>query len=331
MPRGVGLTQKKQRTILSLAKAKMDMHDTAKHVQRSYSAFRTVVLRGPVRATPQRRGAPPKVPPATVRLIIRKARTGLYSARALRNLHATNVTVRRVQQILSEAPELSWLTGVRAPPLRNHRQERRVAWARKNIERGNSHWKNIIWSDEKRFSLDGPDGLRSYWHDKRKLRRWHSTRQAGGGSVMIWAEFCWHEQTTIQFVHGRMKGPDYTAVLQEGLVPFLALFDISMEFQQDGAPPHTANKTKEWFQSKGITVIDWPSRSPDLNPIENAWAEVSRVVYANGKQYDHKAHVQEAVLDPWGSINKEYFRSLVKSMPRRCVKVLEARGGLTDF
>ena len=39
-------------------------------------------------------------------------------------------------------------------------------------------------------------------------------------------------------------------------------------FQQDLAPAHTAKSIKTWFNDRGITVLDWPANSPDLNPIE---------------------------------------------------------------
>ena len=46
-------------------------------------------------------------------------------------------------------------------------------------------------------------------------------------------------------------------------------------FQQDGATAHTTLKVREWPNSKfgdrvisRLTSIPWPSRSPDLSPLD---------------------------------------------------------------
>ena len=55
----------------------------------------------------------------------------------------------------------------------------------------NEAWHNVIWSDEKKFNLDGPGGFSYYRHDLRKEEEIFSIRRQGGSSVMIWASFDW--------------------------------------------------------------------------------------------------------------------------------------------
>ena len=47
----------------------------------------------------------------------------------------------------------------------------------------------MVFSDEKRFNLDGPDGFSTYWHDLRKEEVVLSRRQNGGGGIMVWGAF----------------------------------------------------------------------------------------------------------------------------------------------
>jgi transposase len=48
-----------------------------------------------------------------------------------------------------------------------------------------------------------------------------------------------------------------------------AVFPENHFIYQHSCPIHTARIISYWMEQEGIRVLPWPSRSPDLNPIEN--------------------------------------------------------------
>ncbi len=106
--------------------------------------------------------------------------------------------------------------------------------------------------------------------------------------------------------------------------------DADFIFQQDLAPAHTAKGTKSWFNNHGVTVLDWPANSPDLNPsIENLWGIVKRKmrVPRPNNADDLKATIKET----WALITPEQCHRLIDSMPRRIDAVIQAKGGSTKY
>ncbi|KAJ4437745.1 hypothetical protein ANN_17891 [Periplaneta americana] len=66
-------------------------------------------------------------------------------------------------------------------------------------------------------------------------------------------------------------------MLESELIRMYEEFDNNLIFQQDNAAIHVSAKSKKWFLEKGITLLNWPSRSPDLNPHRKLMGDSSKL------------------------------------------------------
>lgn len=95
-------------------------------------------------------------------------------------------------------------------------------------------------------------------------------------------------------------------------------------YMQDGARAHTANTNAAYLSSKGIFPLQWPPRSPDLNPIENFWAYVQREVSNRGPTDVNE--LRAFVLRVWNDIPQSVVDAHVASFQQRLKDCVRLKG-----
>lgn len=83
---------------------------------------------------------------------------------------------------------------------------------------------------------------------------------------------------------------------------------------------------RSFLEQQNVITLDWPAKSPCLNPMENVWAEMTRIVYRDG-QYRKKADLIAAIHNAAANIRSEFVKGLYTTYNSRLVKVIANQGG----
>lgn len=200
---------------------------------------------------------------------MRVADTGFPASNrtALKRLNSANTVPRRavVKEVLTEY----------------HRIDR-VAFCHMHY---NYPWQEVIFSDEKVFmnNSTGPVQVYRPKQSKRFDPEYVVQRQRSGRlSMSVWGWISGYGGGALWRIHGHMNGDQYTNILENVMLPSVRVFqpENKIKFQHDFSSVHTCVAVQWWFNihRDDVEEVPWVPKCPDLNPIENVWAEVQRGV-----------------------------------------------------
>jgi hypothetical protein len=74
-------------------------------------------------------------------------------------------------------------------------------------------------------------------------------------------------------VEERLRAPIYVRILREIMLPSVThvFGERNFIFQDDNCRVHRARAVREFLDEQEVRTLPWPSKSPDINPIENIW------------------------------------------------------------
>lgn len=119
----------------------------------------------------------------------------------------------------------------------------------------------------------------------------------------------------LQFIEGTMN-PN---IPKQSMIPCLQKQGWMAVFQHDNDAKKTPKMTNALLNKQRMKVMEWPSMSPDLNPIEHLWDILQwRVEVSNIH------HLCDVVMKEWKRILVATSVALVNSMAKRVKTVLGA-------
>ncbi len=240
----------------------------------------------------------------------------------------------KLESVHQESPRSDIFRKRATKPLLNQRQlQKRLTWA---VEKKNwtvARWSKVLFSDESKFCISFENQGPKVWRKSGEAQNPCCLKSSVKfpQSLMIWAAMSSAGVGPLCFLKSTVNAAIYQEILEHFMLPSADKLygDADFIFQPDLAPAHTAKGTKSWFNDHGVTVLDWPANSPDLNPIENLWGIVKRKM--RDTRPNNADDLKAAIKATWASIPPQQCHKLITSMPHRIEAVIKAKGAPTKY
>ncbi|GFT67343.1 transposable element Tcb2 transposase [Trichonephila clavipes] len=212
---------------------------------------------------------------------------------------------------------------VRCVPLTPAHRRRRSLWCREHRNWRDNEWGRVLFTYESRFSLSSDSHRILIWRERGSRKHPSNIIERdryGGRGVLVWGGIMLGSRTHLHiFDAGSVNGTRYC---NEILLPYVRLFRGAMGlqflFMDDNAPGHRTVAAEQLLESEDIERMDWPARSPDLNPIEHVWDFLGRRLAARTSPPVTIRELRLALQDEWAAMPQQLIDTLILSMGRRC-------------
>ncbi len=253
----------------------------------------------------RRPGRPRKLTPRQERLLMRRVEENRHASSLQLSKEVESQTGLTIScDTILRTLQRNGMHGWKKPLLKPRHKKARLDFARAHADKDEDYWDSILWSDETKINVFGTDGFKTVWRRKGeeyKEKCMVPTVKHGGGSVLMWGCLSAAGVGELHFIDGIMNSQMYCSILKEKMLPSLRALGRRALFQHDNDPKHTSKATVGFLKKNRVKVIQWPSMSPDLNPIEHLWGILKRQVEHHSPSSIQS--LKEVILEEWKKID----------------------------
>lgn len=269
-----------------------------------------------------------------VQTLRNRLQTAVQTRNLLEEVRNVRVSERTVRRRLNDVG-LQSRVPAKAPKLEVSHRVARLAFARQHRD-WTDEWRRVLFTDESRFCVNFVDGRQKMWRyrgERYNPTNFTETVAYGGGSVMVWGGISLGARTELVFIeNGSLTALRYISeILEPHVMPFAPFIGDDFVFMHDNARPHTARVVRDYLNAVAITQMNWPARSPDMNPIEHVWDNLGRRVHQRNPSPRNVEELKLALVEEWENLPQEMIDGIIGGMRKRIQALIRARGSHTRY
>lgn len=217
------------------------------------------------------------------------------------------------------------------PLLSQYNQTERLNFANTYIVWSEEHWRRVIFHDERRFNLDGPDGFSYYFHDLRNYERTLSQRPRGN-SVYIYLMICVGGAIHLEVSSAKQRPESCIEAIMRERPNIVSKLGGNTEFvlQDHNWMSHALPTAQELLNAEGLKTQKWPTIAHDLNIMENIWGWLIREVFDGGRKFSRKDDLIFRIKEAWSRLPLDLITNLYSTLPERITELYYTQGVYTN-